>query len=76
MAIKIVNTNVISNAKDVDMVFREAEMLKSLNHPNIVKFFNCFTLENQQVVFIMEYLEGGELLEFVSQKGRLTELEA
>jgi len=24
----------------------------------------------------MEYLEGGELLEFVSQKGRLSEFEA
>ncbi len=28
------------------MVFREAEMLKSLNHKNIVKIINCFTLPN------------------------------
>jgi MAP/microtubule affinity-regulating kinase len=44
------------------MVFREAEMLKSLVHKNIVKIYNCFTLANMQVVFVMEYLEGGELL--------------
>lgn len=43
------------------MVFREAELLKSLNHKNIVKIINSFTLKNMQVVFVMEFLEGGEL---------------
>jgi MAP/microtubule affinity-regulating kinase len=47
------------------MVFREAELLKSLEHRNIVRIYNCCTLPNMQVVFIMEYLEGGELLEYV-----------
>jgi MAP/microtubule affinity-regulating kinase len=47
------------------MVFREAEMLKSLVHKNIVKIYNSYTLPNMNVVFIMEYLEGGELLQFV-----------
>ena len=45
------------------MVFREAEIVKSLNHKNIVKVLNCYTLPNLQVVFIMEYLQGGELLD-------------
>jgi MAP/microtubule affinity-regulating kinase len=31
------------------MVFREAEILKQLNHKNIVKILNCFTLSNMQV---------------------------
>lgn len=47
------------------MVFRESEMLKSLSHKNIVKVFRCFTLSNMQVVFIMEYLEGGELMQLI-----------
>ena len=47
------------------MVFREAEMLKSLRHKNIVNIYKCYTLSNMQVVFIMEYLEGGELLSFL-----------
>ena len=50
------------------MVFREAEILKSLNHKNIVKINNCFTLSNMQVVFVMECLEGGELLGLLQQK--------
>ena len=50
------------------MVFREAELLKSLDHPNIVKIISCYTLQNMQVIFIMEYLEGGELLEYLECK--------
>lgn len=58
------------------MVFREAEMLKSLHHKNIVKILRLLTLDNMQVVFIMEYCEGGELLEYVAKKGKLSEEEA
>lgn len=55
------------------MIFSEAETLKALNHPNIVKIINCFNLKNMQIAFVMEYLEGGELLETVKEKGRLSE---
>ncbi len=58
------------------MVFREAETMKNLNHRNIVKIINCYTLDTMQVVYIMEYLEGGELLEYMEKKGRLSEFEA
>jgi MAP/microtubule affinity-regulating kinase len=44
------------------MVFREVETLKALNHPNIVKIMNCYTLTNMQLIVVMEYLSGGELL--------------
>ena len=76
VAIKLVNMNKIGNAQDVDMVFREAEMLKNLNHKNIVKIKNCYTLSNMQVVYIMEYLEGGELYDYLKAKERLSEEEA
>ena len=58
------------------MVFKEANMLKAMNHKNIVKILNCYSLKNDQVVFVMEYLEGGELFEYVSKKGHLSEKEA
>ena len=51
-------------------------MLKAMNHKNIVKILNCYSLKNDQVVFIMEYLEGGELLEYVTKKGYLSEEES
>ena len=58
------------------MVFSEAETLKSLNHKHIVKISNCYTLKNMEFVFVMEYLEGGELLEYLTKKGKLAEDEA
>lgn len=29
---------------DIDMVFKESEVLRSLDHPGIVRVKNCFTL--------------------------------
>lgn len=58
------------------MIFREATNLKSLKHDNIVKIYNAFFLPNFQTVFIMEYLEGGELLNELTEKGTFDEAEA
>ena len=58
------------------MVFGEASMLKTLDHPGIVKVTDCFTLKNLQVAFVMEYLGGGELKDFIADKGHLSEEEA
>lgn len=58
------------------MVFREAEMLKAMNHKNIVQIKNCFTLPNMEFAFVMEYCSGGELLKYVQSRERLSEEEA
>lgn len=41
-----------------------------------MKIKNCFTLGDMRVIFVMEYLEGGELLGRVEEKGKLSETEA
>lgn len=58
-AIKVVKTSKISSSSSIDMIFREAENMKSLSHPNIVKIINCYALQNMKFVVVMEYLEGG-----------------
>lgn len=62
----------ITNALSIDQVFREVENLKALRHPNIVRIENCYALKQMKVVLIMEYLEGGELREYLDNKGRLS----
>ena len=52
-AIKIIKTENIGSVNDIDNIFVEAEVLKSLNHENIVKVHNCLTLKNMQVAIIM-----------------------
>ena len=63
-------------ANEVDKMFAEAETLKNLRHKNIVRVINCFSLSTMQVAFVMEYLDGGELLEYVLKRGKLSEEEA
>ena len=51
-------------------------MLKALQHKNIVKIMNLFSLKDNQIVIVMEFLEGGELCEYVREKGNLEEGDA
>ena len=46
------------NTRDVDMIFAEANLLKNLNHKNIVKIIDCFAFDDLKAYFIMEYLPG------------------
>jgi serine/threonine protein kinase len=77
VAIKVTKANAIDNADDIDTVFAEAETLKMLDHEGIVKIYKNFIIKKtMQAYFIMEYLEGGELLEYVLEKKFLLEEEA
>lgn len=76
VAIKLMKTGSFNGVGQVDTVFAEAENLQALNHPNIVKIINCYALKEMQVVVIMEYMAGGELLQRLFDKKRFTENEA
>jgi NIMA (never in mitosis gene a)-related kinase len=51
--------------KEQKSAFREAELLKSLNHPNIVGYERTF-IEDGQLVIVMEYCEGKEIIKISS----------
>lgn len=54
---------------------KEAENLAKLHHPNIVKVIEVFD-ENNTTYYVMEYIEGGSLDDYIKQKGHLSEDEA
>lgn len=77
VAIKITSSNGIDNSDDIDSIFTEFETVKALNHPNIVKILNYFVIKkSMQTYCIMEYLEGGELLQFLEENTKLDESQA
>jgi len=41
-------------------ILKEADILKQLDHPHIIKYFTSF-IENNCFYIIMEYAEGGDL---------------
>lgn len=59
------------------MIYKELIALKNLTHRNIVKVFNCFTLQKElKVALVLEYLEGGDLRDYINEKKVLGEKEA
>ncbi len=52
----------------------EANALASLSHPGIVKFYDS-SLEKSPLYFVMEYVEGITLKDYISRKKRLTQNE-
>lgn len=49
--------------------------MKKLRHKNIIELHHTF-VEGNKLVMVMEYAGGGELLEFVTKRGRLSEFDS
>ena len=52
------------NEKNFDKYFKEVNIYKELDHPNIVKYFESFIFENSLCI-IMEFIEGFNLSELI-----------
>jgi len=64
----------ITNKKS-DSSKYEIEILKKISHPNITKIFEIFS-DSKKYYIIMEFLEGGELFEAITNIGSFTEASA
>ena len=76
-ACKIVDKQEIDPAMHnmLDQFYTEIKTLRSLQHPNIIQLYDVFITEDK-IYIIMELMSGGELFDYVVQKGTLTEEEA
>ena len=54
---------------------KEAQNLKTLNHPNIVKVAETFE-SNGTAYYVMEYIDGETLSSVINRKGRIHEQQA
>jgi NIMA (never in mitosis gene a)-related kinase len=55
------------NEKEKRGAMQEAELLKNLNHPNIVRYKESF-VQGGVLIIVMEYCEVGDLSYHVKQK--------
>ena len=60
------------NEKETQAIVNEINVLKSLDHPNIVRIYEFFD-DTQYLYIVMEYIKGGALLQEISKRGRFTE---
>ncbi|CAK5274766.1 unnamed protein product [Mycena citricolor] len=54
---------------------REITMMKLMNHPNIMRIYDVYEGSNE-LFLILEYIQGGELFDFLVNRGRLPPAEA
>ncbi|XP_035243166.1 myosin light chain kinase 2, skeletal/cardiac muscle [Anguilla anguilla] len=75
LAAKIVITR-SAKEKASDMSHNEIQVMNQLSHPNIIQLYDAYEVKNQ-VVLILEFVEGGELFErILDESFPLTELDA
>ena len=65
-AVKVINKLKLS-VKNYKLIYHEVNIMKLLNHPHIVHLEDYFE-DDEYIYIIMEYLSGGDLLEFIEEK--------
>lgn len=55
---------------------REYNIHKTLVHPNVVRLYDIFEIDNNSFCTILEYCEGHDLDEYLKEQGTLSEREA
>jgi len=53
----------------------EVQLLMRLDHPNVIKLYQMVESEDECYI-VMEYASGGELINYIANKGHLSEKEA
>ncbi|KIL69476.1 hypothetical protein M378DRAFT_69704 [Amanita muscaria Koide BX008] len=80
-AVKIVSKNVSLDrlADEIEhkqlALQREIVVMKLINHPNIMRLYDVWETSTE-LFLILEYVQGGELFEYLCEKGRLPTSEA
>src|SRR5215217_6452936 len=69
VAIKVIAFGLLANETAVKRFEREADILKQLRHPNIVRFIGTGSYKRTPF-FIMEYVEGESLDKVLGRRGR------
>ena len=75
VALKLLRNRHASSQKEVAQFFREARLVQALEHENIVPIYDLGS-EGDSHYFTMEFVEGGNLRDFLSVRKKLSPEEA
>ena len=73
-ALKVIQKKELSKS-DLAAVIREIDILRTIDHPNIIKVYNSFEDEDN-LCMLLELCEGGELFARICEKERYSEVDA
>ncbi|KAI0559889.1 Serine/threonine protein kinase [Gracilaria domingensis] len=69
-AVKIVKRT--TNAKELEFLQREIDVLLSISHPHVVRTHDIFD-EKEKIFMVMDFIDGGDLFDFMVRKTKLSE---
>ncbi|KAF9293637.1 hypothetical protein BGZ88_005100 [Linnemannia elongata] len=76
VAVKIISKASLANKAAVHRgIEREIAIMKLINHPHVIRLYDVYETE-KELFLVMEFVAGGELFEYLVNKGRLDESEA
>ena len=77
VAIKRIEIRLIKNRNYYEYIFRELDLMRRLQHPNIVYFYESI-VDNKNVYMIFEYCSEGDLSNYLDKvpENRISETEA
>ncbi|HEX6096029.1 MAG TPA: protein kinase [Thermoanaerobaculia bacterium] len=70
--IKLMRSNIASDAGATDRFLREARMATKIQHPNVAALFDFSTLDDGSHYMVWEYIEGINLHELITERGPLS----
>lgn len=65
----------LNRENETQFLAREVQIILSVSHPNIVRTIDVF-VRSRRIHFVMEYLAGGELFDFIAENTHFTETHA
>ncbi|CAL8077395.1 unnamed protein product [Calicophoron daubneyi] len=74
VAVKVIDKTLL-NHSSMQKLFREVRVLKTLNHPNIIKLLEVIESE-RHLYLVMEYASGGEVFDYLVSHGKMKEADA
>jgi serine/threonine protein kinase len=77
VAIKIIPKQQLNDKKDVlrKKMEREITIMKLIQHPHVLQLHDVYESDTE-LLLILEHVQGGELFDYIVQRGRLSEAEA
>jgi calcium-dependent protein kinase len=74
-AVKVIRKANLRAAHEREMFFNEVAVLRSIDHPNVLKLYEFFQ-DDRSYYLITEYCEGGELFDRIIEEGSFSENQA
>nr|QJD55598.1 snf1-related protein kinase [Euplotes vannus] len=72
VAIKSLNKEFLTDEVSRQKVMKEVKILKKMRHKNIIQLLDTFETQ-KHIIFVMELCSGGDLLNYVRKRRKLTE---